>query len=434
MHAAIRVLVFVSARLAAGLASLALVVLAACGGGGGGDAPPPTTPPPAATGSVAGVVLSAATGAPLAGATVRVASASTTSGADGRYTLAGVAPGAVLVEFSAANHARSFANAAVTANGTARANARLTPVGTRATLAAASGGSVSVPGTPAQVALPAAGLVDRTGAAFNGTVTVELTPIDPAADPGNMPGDLSTRSGSSVQPIESFGALAVTLQDAGGNRLNLASGRSATIRIPLATRSPSPPATVPLFFFDETAGTWKQEGTATLAGSAPNQYYEGTVSHFTFWNADQVSETVFVRGCVQTAGGARAGQVEVESEGLDYTGSARTSTDANGEFSIAIRRNSRAAIVATDANGRTSNVATVGPVAADITLQACLVLGNGAPVFVQQPQSQTAAENAFVVLRALARGDQPLRYQWQRNGVAIATCSTSTATSPACSA
>jgi hypothetical protein len=41
-------------------------------------------------------------------------------------------------------------------------------------------------------------------------------------------------------------------------------------------------------------------------------------------------------------------------------------------------------------------------------------------VFVQQPQSQTAAENAFVVLRALARGDQPLRYQWQRNGVAIA--------------
>jgi len=395
-------------------------LLAGCGGGGGGDAPPAPPTPPAQTGTVSGLVVSSASGAPLAGATVRVGAVSTTSAADGRYTLAGVAAGAALVEFSATDHARSFANATVVVNETARADARLTPVGARATLAAASGGTVGVPGTPAQVVLPAAGLVDRNGAAFNGPVTVELTPIDPAADPGNMPGELSTRSGNTVQPIESFGALAVTLQDAAGNRLNLASGRTATIRIPLATRSPNPPATVPLFFFDESAGTWKQEGTATLAGTAPNQYYEGTVTHFTFWNADQVTETIFVRGCVQDLGGARVRDAEVESEGIDYTGSARVRSNANGEFELPMRRNGRATITATLSTGRSSNAVVAGPAAGDITLQVCLAIGNGAPVFVVQPQSQSAAENGFVALRALAKGDEPLRYRWQRNGVDVA--------------
>jgi hypothetical protein len=390
-----------------------------CGGGGGGGTPPPVDPPPPvpATGSVSGLVVTSATGEPMAGASARVGALSAVTGADGRFTLNGVAPGQVVVALSAAGHAGNFANATVVANQAAAVSTRLTPLGATAQVNAASGGTVTVPDSPAQVVLPAAGIATAAGAAYSGTVTVDITPIDPASDPGNMPGDLTTRAGDgSVQPIESFGALAVTLRDPAGNRLNLAAGSSATIRIPLATRAPNPPASIPLFWFNETTGLWVQEGSATLAGTAPARYYEGTVTHFTFWNADQIYNTITVNGCVQDSTDARVAGAQVRSDGLDYSGRDRVLTDTNGNFSVAMRRGSRAAIEAESA-GRTSNAVIAGPSETSITLPTCLRLGNGTPVFIEQPQAQSVTEGGFAVFRALARGSAPLRYQWQRNGV-----------------
>jgi hypothetical protein len=402
--------------------ALCFSALVSCGGGGGGESPPDGPP---TTGSVSGQVVSAATGAPMAGVTVSSGSATATTGSDGKFTLAAVTPGAAVLSFSATDHARSFANATVVAGASAAAGARLTPIGTRQTYAAAAGATIAVGGTPAQVALPPSGIVTPSGAAFDGTVTVELTPINPAQDPANMPGGLSTRAGDgTVQPIESFGALSVSLQDGSGNRLNLGSGATATIRIPLATRSPNPPATVPLYYFSETTGLWAEEGTATLKGTAPDQYYEGTVSHFTVWNADQVTTTVRVLGCVQEVNGTKVANVVVRSDGVDYSGSATTFTDASGNFSVAMRRGSRAT-VAGEIDSRTSNAVETGPSDSDITLPTCLVLGNGSPVFVIQPQSASVSEGGYAVLQAVARGQAPMRYQWQRNGVDVAGATTS---------
>jgi hypothetical protein len=396
------------------IGAICISSLVACGGGGGDD--PPDGPP--TTGSVSGLVVSASTGAPLAGATVTSGTASATTGADGRYTLNGVAPGAAVISFAATGHARNFANATVVVGATAAAGARLSPIGTSQTYAASAGATISMAGTPAQVTLPAAGIVDRNGAAFGGTVTVQLTPINPALDPGNMPGDMTTSVGGAVVPIESFGALTVTLQDGSGNRLNLGSGATATIRIPLATRSPNPPATIPLFYFNETTGLWVEEGTATLAGTAPNQYYQGTVSHFTVWNADQVANTVRVTGCVQESGGTRVALAHVRTDGLDYSGTSTAVTNADGSFSVAMRRGSRATVAA-EFDSRYTNVLEVGPSETDITTANCLTLGNGTPIFVLHPVSQSVTEGGYVVLQAFARGQAPLRYQWQRNGVDV---------------
>lgn len=394
-------------------------VLVACGGGGDGVPNTPEPPPPASTGTVSGLAVSAVTGAPMAGVTVQAGTRTATTGADGRYTLASVPPGAVVLAFTAADHTRAFANATVVVGQTSQAQARLSPVGTRQTYSAAAGATIALAGSPAQVALPAGGIVTAAGAAYAGTVTVELSPINPALDPGNMPGDMTTRlPDNSVAPIESFGAMAVVLTDAAGNRLNLASGQQATLRIPLSTRSASPPATVPLFWFNETTGLWVQEGTATLAGTAPDQYYEGTVTHFTVWNADQVINTVQVSGCLRTAEGAAVAGAGVQSEGLDYSGRGYAVTDASGNFSVAMRRGSRA-VVSAQTGALYSNSVEVGPSEATITLPNCLQLGNGTPVFVRQPVAQSATEGSFVVLQALARGQAPLRYQWQRNGVDI---------------
>jgi hypothetical protein len=69
-------------------------------------------------------------------------------------------------------------------------------------------------------------------------------------------------------------------------------GKTAKLRftIPSSLRSTAP-ATIPLWSVDETTGLWKQEGSATKG----TDYYEGDVSHFSFWNCDASSQTFFLK-------------------------------------------------------------------------------------------------------------------------------------------
>jgi hypothetical protein len=176
-------------------------------------------------------------------------------------------------------------------------------------------------------------------------------------------------------PIESFGALQVNLLDADGSKLNLASGQSATIRIPAVSRGGAAlPSTVPLFYFDESTGLWVQEGTATLQGASPSQFYQGTVSHFSTWNADRLLDTVFLNGCVQDAAGARVGAgVSVVAGGVDYIASPSAVTDSTGAFRMAVKKNATTRLFA-DAGQSFSLRTTVAPGATDLTLSSCLVL------------------------------------------------------------
>ena len=218
-----------------------MLAIGGCGGDSDAPAAAPPVVPPAATGSVSGTVVASGTGLALAGVAVTADSRSTSSTADGSYTLTDVPAGAAKVlAFERAGHAKSLLVVAVSAGATARANARLTPIVVAQSFDVAAGATVAVAGKAAQVSLPAAGLVTTTGVAATGAVMAEVTPINPATDPANMPGNYTAQAavaGGAAQPIESFGALNVTLKDAAGKALNLAPGKTATIRIPLATRS-----------------------------------------------------------------------------------------------------------------------------------------------------------------------------------------------------
>ena len=79
------------------------------------------------TGQVVGTVTSAATGRPLAGAQVVVVGTQqgAMAGADGRYTISGVAPGARQVRATFLGHTESTRGVTVTAGGTATANLAL---------------------------------------------------------------------------------------------------------------------------------------------------------------------------------------------------------------------------------------------------------------------------------------------------------------------
>ncbi|WP_420574586.1 Calx-beta domain-containing protein [Kordia sp.] len=133
--------------------------------------------------------------------------------------------------------------------------------------------------------------ITSSGAAHNGEVQVivkHLSPDDENME-AMMPGMLFAQdaSGDAVT-LETYGMLAVELQSMSGQELQLAEGSSSQISLPVASNTINPPATVPLWHFDQEQGYWIEEGEATLQGDR----YVGNVSHFSFWNIDIPYDTV----------------------------------------------------------------------------------------------------------------------------------------------
>ena len=358
------------------LGLVGLLTLSACGSGGDGGG---TTAPP--TGTVTGQVVSLANNLPVSGAIVKTTVGTTTTGADGKFSVSLPVGDRSVVQTEANGFAVAFPVARVTSGQTTNLRVRLISIGVTDTVSVAAGDTVSVPNSMARVTIPPNSLIPQGGGTPAGSVTVSLTPINPAVDTNLMPGGFNgiAAGGGSVQPLESGGALAFDIRDSAGTRYDLAPGKTATIRIPLGTQSGNPPATMPLWYFDETAGVWREEGTATLQGTGANRYYEGPVTRVTYWNADLVLDSIVVNGCVKDANNQPVANALVQTEGIDYTGTAFDSTAADGTFSVAMRKSSRAKLGLFEFDRQTfnfvpvSNTVNVGPSATDITLPNCLV-------------------------------------------------------------
>jgi hypothetical protein len=151
---------------------------------------------------------------------------------------------------------------------------------------ASAGGNITIPNGGGLV-FPSNGIVNTSNsAAYTGNVSVAAYFLNPQA--GNfgdiMPGTLrGTRTDNSQVALQSFGMVAVELTGAAGEKLQLANGKTASINLPIASSLLAfAPSSIPLWYFDEATGLWKEEGMVTKQGSS----YLGTVSHFSFWNCD----------------------------------------------------------------------------------------------------------------------------------------------------
>ena len=330
---------------------LIALALAACGGGGSaglGDAP---------TVVAEGLVVDDQ-GVPLASASVTVVSSSTATGTDtrvttdseGRFRLTLDAGTPAVIRVDKTGYAPGFRAAGDTGrNGVVASRVVMLPVASTQTFDPTQEAVLRVPGSTSRVTLPANALVRTDGQPLSGEVTVSLTPVDPSVDVARMPG-LMVDAGSG-EPIESLGALGVTFTDASGAPLNLASGQSATLRI-AATPAPGAtlPATFPLYHLNERTGQWEQEGQATLKTdeASGQSYYEGTASHFSWWNADQVITRTTLNIGVTTSGLACTVPpgMHVMAQGLDYNGR----SFPNGTLTP-VRANSRVSVQLLDTTG-----------------------------------------------------------------------------------
>ncbi len=243
---------------------------------------------------------------------------------------------------------------------------------------ATAGGDLIV-GGEVLVTIPPNALVDAQGNPYTGIVTAELTVVDPTVDLALMPGDyLSEGAGGAIRPIQSYGALSLTLVGSAGEVLDLGAGQLATVNIPVATAElgTSPPS-VPFFSYDRTDGYYVEESSGTLTTlTSGTSAYQGQVSHFTTWNSDVAFDPVFVNGCVVTPAGAPFPNVRVDARGVNYLGASVAVSDANGNFRIAVRPASSNLISAGD--GLQSRTLQADVAAADITLTDCLEASAGA--------------------------------------------------------
>ncbi len=138
------------------------------------------------------------------------------------------------------------------------------------------------------VSFPANAIKKAEGSLYNGNVHVAVATIHP--DDKNFlrlipGGDLRayTLAGENVQ-LYSFGMLNVELFDDAGNKLQLASGKEATLTFPISpTQIAAATATMPLWYFDEEKGVWIEDGMAYKKGNT----YVGNVKHFTPFNIDR---------------------------------------------------------------------------------------------------------------------------------------------------
>lgn len=172
-------------------------------------------------------------------------------------------------------------------------------------------------------------IIVEGGGAYSGTVDVAIQFLDPnAADMFDiMPGDLKGIDlDGQEMGLQTLGMAAIELSGSGGQKLNLASGSTASLTMPLSSTLSNPPATIPLWCFDEEQGIWKEEGTATLENNA----YVGEVSHFSFWNCDVAFAPAYISGQVTCNGVPRQG-VYVTAR-IGNGNFARAITSADGTF------------------------------------------------------------------------------------------------------
>lgn len=200
-----------------------------------------------------------------------------------------------------------------------------------------TGGIISNEGV--SLDFPANAIKYESGGAYSGTVNLAIKFLDPNSDDIDqiMPGDLrAINSNGEERLLETFGMAAIELTSPSGQKLNIADGKKIEMTIPLSgTYLTDAPSTIPLWYFDEVNGIWKEEGSATKVGSN----YIGEVSHFSFWNCDNPNPSTSISGTIK-CGSTPLANVKISISNSSGRTLGTVITDNLGSFSGFIPLNS----------------------------------------------------------------------------------------------
>jgi hypothetical protein len=249
----------------------------------------------------------------------------------------------------------------VPTSGDNRINIMLIPDTPTATVASGANSEVNLPnGT--KVKFDGA-FKDANGNAYSGNVQVGLYHLKPSDTylSETMPGSLlASNSNGNAKILETFGMLHVELKGSGGQELNLATGHTAEVSFDIdANQLGSSPTTIPLWSFDEVAGIWKEEGSATKIGSK----YVGNVSHFSWWNCDAPFDQCNLTVTVHNNGGLPISNLTVGIIRPSNPYAANGLTNASGQVTGIVPANENLTVQVSDYCSNVIYTASIGPFA-----------------------------------------------------------------------
>ncbi|MFA5509992.1 MAG: carboxypeptidase-like regulatory domain-containing protein [Candidatus Cloacimonadaceae bacterium] len=300
------------------------------------------------TGTIAGRVLGDERAA-LEGVTVSVGTNSTLTDSEGQFILPGVEVGShVLVNFAKEGYIGNQKNAVVSKGRTSYLENSLRSPITR-TFASTIGSELKEGVNT--ITIPADAFVKPDGSSFIGNVLAEYRFYDPTqlVDLNAFPGTYSgIREDGTETPFESYGFFYASFYSADNPdiHLQLADGKKAGIhaKIPESLLD-NAPDTMPLWHYDEEKGKWYEEGF----GTKEEEFYDGEVSHFSFWNYDApitIDDQATLTGRVIYGDSTPAAGANVLAMGVSYSGYTTAYTNGNGEFSIVVKASSQVQITA----------------------------------------------------------------------------------------
>ena len=368
------------------LAGCFAVALYSCGGGGSeGDRSIAGKPfgthglPAFLTGNhvtgLIGIVVDSATGSPIPNVTVSAAGITAVTDANGNFAMPTIPNGTSVVSFTIDSYAPQSRTVVISPTIETSVIMLLTPNATTtpSSIDPTAANTINLAAT-SQVTVPANALALADGTtAPTGMVTAIVTPLATALDAYLEPGEyVVTPSGGGSAPFETFGAVDIRMTDSAGNAVTMVRdpvGNPVNIRIPVSTRSSSPPASTPLFRFDPASGNYVEDGTATLVGG----YYQGNITRIGTWVAGRTYTPSMLSVCVQNQDGVPVPGARVQSDGTTYSGGGAGITDASGVALVPMMQGTAQAVV-TATSPRSSNSTTVTNPGATLTVTPCLVM------------------------------------------------------------
>ena len=241
----------------------------------------------------------------------------------------------------------------------------------------------------------------ETGQAYSGVVSVIMKHLDPsdATTVDKMPGMLlAQNSNGEERVLESYGMMNIELRGAASQKLQLSN--TAQIEMPISSSQlAASPTTIPLWHFDETAGYWKEEGSATKQGTK----YVGTVSHFSWWNCDAQFPTVRLSVTVVNSNGTPLANVRVGIKRATNSFTVSGITNSQGQVSGLVPKNETLTMVVYDSCGNTVSTTNIGPFSADTILPNLVISNSSIQTTLVQGNllkcDGTNATNGYVLMR-----------------------------------
>lgn len=347
-----------------------MLVVWGCGGDddGGGE------PTPTGTGSISGIVDGGFTKSAINGATITVGTLTATSNEQGYFTLANVPVGQRVVDITMAGYLSVQRVIQVVQGENVHIPNIYLPVAQEFTIDGAAGGSATA--GDGSVAFEANSFVDADGDPYTGDVSVEVTTVVPEDESfyDAFPGDFEgIREDGTTTQFVSFGFMGVNLYNADKSaEVRLAPGTTAELSLNVAGKLGSLVIdSIPMWWFDETAGVWREDGAAELVDNS----FVADVTHFTTWNWDlPVSDVCTIEGTVLNTNEEPVAGARVFSRGVDYAIMDDDFTDADGHFSVRAMKNAASDVWAMRGSFASATVRVVVGSECPVVIEAPLML------------------------------------------------------------